>query len=65
MMAERNLMVYPYDIDALEAESNELVNVLRTRAFRGMFSQIPELEKKLLLMSNSREIIARAHKPTR
>ena len=65
VMAKRNLMVYPYDIDALEAESNELVNVLKTRAFRGMFSQIPELETKLLIMSNCREIIAHAHKPTR
>jgi hypothetical protein len=64
VMPERNFMVHPCDIDALEAESNELVYAFKTRAFRGMFSQIHELEAKLLIVSNGRKIIARDYKPT-
>ena len=60
---ERNNSAHPVDLDDLLTEAKNLVFALKYRALRCMFTPIPNLETKLLILSNCSEIISRRHRP--
>ncbi len=62
---ERNNSANPCNVDDLLTEAKNLVFALKYRAFRGMFTSVPNLDTKLLILSNCSEIVSRRHKPPR